>query len=116
MFDAFLAIEGTFNGKLNGMSLCNTIIEISDAGLKEVNDVTRYLFARLLQAAMDLVVLENIQNMRGFQDEVVGKLDTIKDLTETCQKHVKTKAWKIKWKLFVEKTLKKHENNADDCK
>ena len=74
VFDAFLAIAGTFDGSFNGKTLCKTTMEFTKADLKRMRKIAMDLYIRLIQGASDLVVLEKLQNVSGLQDEVAKKL------------------------------------------
>ena len=113
VFDAFLAIEGTFDGSFNGKTLCKTTMEFTKADLKRMRKIAMDLYIRLIQGASDLVVLEKLQKVSGLQDEVAKKLVKIYNLIQDCEEEVKTKAWKSQWKKDVERLLNLAEAKAN---
>lgn len=99
VFDAFLAIEGTFNGKFNGKTLCQTLIEFTKADAARINVINRDLFVRLLQGAMDIAMLGKKLKITGLGDKVEKKLGSIYKMMKLCNDKVTTKVWKTQWKL-----------------
>ena len=116
VFDAFLAIEGTFDGSFNGKKLCETMTEFSKADIYKIRAIMKDLYIRLFQGAMDIVMLEKKLEIQGYQEEIVKKLAKISKMMSECDGKVTSELWKRHWKNDAEIELNKLESYVTKCK
>ena len=119
MYDAFLAIKGTFEGKTGRKTLCDNLIEISNTDLHRVLIVTYILFDHLFQAAINLVKIKAVVNknisdseMEKFVNEMAKAIKGTKTIIDECETKIRSKSWKLRWKTDVIEHL--DETNVDD--
>ena len=110
VFDAFLSIEGTFDGSFNGKTLCDTLSEFSKVDLDFIKKVLIDLYIRLLQASSDLIILEKLHGKstgEPFRLDVAKRLVKVQSLIQKCEKKIMTETWKYQWKQDIGAILEK---------
>ena len=108
VFDAFVAIEGTFDGTFNGNTLCDIVSDFSKVDLSFIKKILIDLYIRLLQASSDLVILEKLHGKskgEPFRLDVAKRLVKVQGLIQKCEKKIVTETWKHQWKKDVKEEL-----------
>ena len=120
MYDAYISIKGTFEGKVGRYAICDTLIEVTNTDLERVLHVLYDLYIGVIQAAKDLVRTRAIMgDFKGKDDlkneyieELAMTLTSIKESIDNCEEDIRGKRWKLQWRSEVENYLKQSDSKS----
>ena len=113
MYDVFLAIKGTFEGKVGRYSICDTLIEVTNTDLKRVLQISVELFIDVFRAAENLVrtraIMGTFSGKDKMKNQYIGDLATtltsIQESIDNCEENIRSNRWKLQWQSEVKNYL-----------